>query len=169
VSNLSGNLIDNFNTFLIDSLQAYYQYSHIMYAVFFKTTLSWNTIIEGVSIIPFLLLTLILHVIAHEKCIKELKRTVRLVENVQNCRTNKSLRNTVEMFLVNKAYASQNIMVHNMFPISYETMFGVRMKHSNSVRNNKAFMFQFCLSILSNVIVMVQFDLADAEEMLQKH
>jgi hypothetical protein len=103
--------------------------------------------------------------IACEKCIKESKRSVRLVETAQNWRTNTPLRNILEMFLVSRALPRPNVMVHNMFPVTYETVFGVRLKLSNSFKSNNAFMFQFCLSILSNVIVLVQFDLADAEEM----
>jgi 7tm Chemosensory receptor len=152
------------------SLQTYYQYSHVMYAFICKTTLSLKILTEGVTIIPFFLLTVILHVIACEKCAEESRRTVRLVENVPTWRTNSDFQNTVEPFLASKSLERPYIMVYNLFPVTYGTIFGVGMvifpKFQNS---NTTGLFQFCLSILSTVIVLVQFDMTDPEVMVQQH
>jgi 7tm Chemosensory receptor len=96
-----------------------------MHAFFFKTTLCLENLIEGVTIIPFFLLTVILHVIACEKCAEESRRTVRLVENMPNWRTSKDFQNTVEPFLASKALERPFIMVYNLFPVTYGTIFGV--------------------------------------------
>jgi hypothetical protein len=55
-------------------LQTYYQYLHVMHALFFNTNLAFKTVVEGASILSFFLLTVILHVIACEKYVEESKK-----------------------------------------------------------------------------------------------
>jgi 7tm Chemosensory receptor len=135
-----------------------------MHAVFYKTALTLDTVMEGTLVIPFYLMIMIFHVIICEKCVDESMKTVHLVEKALTWRTNMHFRNTVEVFLASKALKRTPIMVYNLFPITYETIFGVRSELLNSLSSCITLSFQFCLTILSNVIVLVQFDLTAAEE-----